>query len=197
AQPRVEWQGSEGTVAFVGRLDEPRKGFGLLADAFARVARGRSGVRLLVVGGGDVAAARQLLPGPVRDQVLLLGAVSDEEKAAVLRSADVHVAPNRGGESFGIVLAEAMAAGATVLASDIPAFVRVLGGGRYGALFTSEDPAALARELTALLDDPARRAALDVEAAAAVADYDWTEVAAQIEEVYQTVAMSAARQGLR
>ncbi|HET7388915.1 MAG TPA: glycosyltransferase family 4 protein [Nocardioidaceae bacterium] len=195
ARPRPEWQGADGTVAFVGRLDEPRKGFALLADAFARVRGGRPGVRLLVVGGGDLDPARERLPESVRSQVLLLGAVTDAEKAAVLSSADVYVAPNTGGESFGIVLAEAMAAGATVLASDIPAFARLLGDGRYGVLFPSEDTSALAAELSALLGDTARRTALQTEAAVAVAAYDWSDVAARVEQVYQTVVMPSLREG--
>ena len=129
----------------MGRLGEPRKGFPLLAEAFGVVAADRPGLRLLVVGGGDVDEARELLPGAVRDQVTFLGPASDEDKAAALRTADVYVAPNTGGESFGIVLAEAMAAGATVLASDIPAFRRVLDEGDNGVLFANEDPRDLAR----------------------------------------------------
>ncbi len=187
AEPRPEWRGDEGTVAFVGRLDEPRKGFALLADAFSRVAAGRPGLRLLVVGGGDVDRARALLRASVRDQVLFLGRAPEEAKVAALRTADVYVAPNTGGESFGIVLVEAMAAGATVLASDLPAFGRVLGGGRYGVLFASEDADDLARRLTALLDDPERRAALDAAAQEAVRRYDWTTVANEIVRVYETV----------
>ena len=62
AEPREEWRGSQGTVAFVGRLGEPRKGFPLLTEAFARVAADRPGLRLLVVGGGDIDEARALLP---------------------------------------------------------------------------------------------------------------------------------------
>jgi phosphatidylinositol alpha-mannosyltransferase len=192
AEPRADWRGGEGTVAFVGRLDEPRKGFALLARAFGEVAAGRPGLRLLVIGGGDVEAARALLPAPVRGQVSFLGRASDADKAAALRTADVYVAPNTGGESFGIVLVEGMAAGATVLASDIPAFRRVLDGGRYGALFVSEDAADLARVLEGLLEDPDRRAALDAAAARAVRRYDWGAVATQILRVYETVAGEAA-----
>jgi phosphatidyl-myo-inositol alpha-mannosyltransferase len=187
AEPRPEWQGLDGTVAFVGRLDEPRKGFPLLAGAFRRVAADRPGLRLLVVGGGDIGAARDLLPAGVRDQVRFLGRAPDGDKAAALTSADVYVAPNTGGESFGIVLVEAMAAGATVLASDIPAFRRVLDGGRYGELFSSEDEADLARRLAGLLDDPGRRNSLDDAAREAVRRYDWDTVATKILQVYETV----------
>ncbi|NUR05691.1 MAG: glycosyltransferase family 4 protein [Nocardioidaceae bacterium] len=188
AQPRPEWRGEGGTVSFVGRLGEPRKGFPLLAQAFGHVAGSREGLRLLVVGGGDVDEARQLLPTSVRDQVTFLGAASDEDKAAALRTSDVYVAPNTGGESFGIVLAEGMAAGATVLASDIPAFRRVLDNGAYGELFANRVVDDLAGRLGALLDDPERRATLDDAARTAVRRYDWTTVASQILRVYETVS---------
>ena len=193
AAPREEWRGREGTVAFVGRLDEPRKGFALLAGAFGRIAAERPGLRLLVVGGGDIDRARSRLPAGVRDQVTFLGAASDRDKAAALRTADVYVAPNTGGESFGIILVEAMAAGATVLASDIPAFTKVLGGGRYGVLFPSEHVDALGDALAGLLDDPGRRAALDDEAQVAVRRYDWSTVATQVLQVYETVTAGGPR----
>jgi phosphatidyl-myo-inositol alpha-mannosyltransferase len=185
--PREDWRGDQGTVAFVGRLGEPRKGFYLLAQAFGTVAVGRPGLRLLVVGGGDVDEARGLLPAAVRDQVRFLGPATDQDKAAALRTADVYVAPNTGSESFGIVLAEAMAACAVVLASDIPAFRRVLDGGAHGVLFRNEDADDLAARLAALLDDPARRDTLDAAARAAVRRYDWAVVAEQILRVYETV----------
>ena len=193
AQPRPDWRGEDATVAFVGRLGEPRKGFPVLAAAFGTVAADRPGLRLLVVGGGDVDEARALLPEGVRDQVTFLGRASDEDKAAGLRTADVYVAPNTGGESFGIVLIEAMAAGATVLASDIPAFRRVLADGAHGVLFANGDPADLVARLTALLDDPERRDALDEAARTAVRRYDWSAVAGQILRVYETVVEGGVR----
>jgi phosphatidylinositol alpha-mannosyltransferase len=187
AEPRPEWCGSEGTVAFVGRLGEPRKGWPLLAEAFARVSASRPGARLLVVGSGDADVAREVLPTVVRDRVTFLGAAGDEVKAAALRTADVYVAPNTGGESFGIVLAEAMAAGTVVLASDLPAFRRLLADGAHGVLFRSEDVEDLAARLSALLDDPARRAALEAAARTAVRRFDWSTVAGQVLRVYETV----------
>jgi phosphatidylinositol alpha-mannosyltransferase len=193
AAPREEWRGPDGTVAFVGRLDEPRKGFALLAAAFGRVAEGRPGLRLLVVGGGDIDRARSRVPAAVRDQVTFLGAAPDQDKAAALSTADVYVAPNTGGESFGIILVEAMAAGAAVLASDLPAFRRVLGDGRYGVLFPTEDADALAAELAGLLADPGGRAALDARAQQAVRRYDWSTVATQVLQVYETVTTGGPR----
>ena len=159
----------------------------MLADAFGEVARARPGLRLLVVGGGDVEEARALLPPSVVHQVTFLGGASDADKASALRTADVCVAPNTAGESFGIVLAEAMAAGATVLASDIPAFARLLEEGRYGVLFRNGDADDLAAHLAELLDDPARRGVLDKAARLAVRRYDWATVTTRIVRVYETV----------
>jgi phosphatidyl-myo-inositol alpha-mannosyltransferase len=193
ASPRPEWRGEEGTVAFVGRLDEPRKGFRLAASAFGRLAADRSGLRLLVVGGGDIDAARALLPEHARDAVTFLGRASDAEKADALKTADVYLAPNTGGESFGIVLVEAMAAGAAVLASDLPAFRRVLEEGRLGRCFRAADVEDLTGRLADLLDDPEGRRRLAAEAARAVRRYDWSAVAGRILAVYETVAGEPVR----
>jgi phosphatidyl-myo-inositol alpha-mannosyltransferase len=193
APARSDWRGDGGTLAFVGRLDEQRKGFPVMAAAFARVSAERPGMRLLVVGGGDLDKARTSIAPALRDRVTFLGRASDEDKATALRSADVYVAPNTGGESFGIVLVEAMAAGATVVASTLPAFRRVLGDGRYGVLFRSEDVTDLADKAIGLLDDPVRRKQLNDEAALAVRRYDWSSVAGRVVQVYETVVGGDAR----
>jgi phosphatidylinositol alpha-mannosyltransferase len=118
----------------------------------------------------------------------MLGLVSDVDKARMLRSVDVYVAPNTGGESFGIILTEAMAAGTPVLASDIDAFARVLDDGKAGALFPNGDSVVLATEAIALLDDGERRGRLAEAAREAVRQYDWETVAADVVAVYETVA---------
>jgi phosphatidylinositol alpha-mannosyltransferase len=105
----------------------------------------------------------------------------------MLRSVDVYCAPNLGGESFGIILLEAMAAGAPIAASDLDAFRRVLDDGRAGVLFRTGDAAGLARALAGLLHDPARRQALVAIGAEVVAPYDWPVVARQVLDVYETV----------
>lgn len=187
APERVEWRGRDATLAFVGRIDEPRKGLPVLLTAFEQIARARPGVRLLVVGGGDVARARSSLPALLRSRVEFLGQASEEEKASALRTADVYVAPNTGGESFGIVLVEAMAAGTAVLASSLPAFRQVLGDGQFGAMFETGSSSDLAVQALALLDDDERRKALVSRADLGVRRYDWSFVASQIVEVYETV----------
>jgi phosphatidyl-myo-inositol alpha-mannosyltransferase len=111
------------------------------------------------------------------------------DKVRVLHSVDVFCSPNTGGESFGIVTAEAMAAGLPIVASDIPAFRDVLRGGQAGDLFAAGDADDLARVTARLLADPARRAELSVAALDAVADYDWATVAKNVLSVYETVVL--------
>lgn len=175
------------TVMFLGRIDEPRKGLPYLLEALPLVARTHPDVHLLVAGPGDVASVRAGLSPDVAGRVTFLGLVSQEDKARALRSADVYVAPNNGGESFGIILLEAMAAGTPVLASDIEAFQRVLDEGRAGVHFRNEDPVDLAEQLAGLLADPARRARLRTAGLARSAQFDWATVARRVLEVYTSV----------
>ncbi|MEV0128240.1 glycosyltransferase family 4 protein [Dactylosporangium sp. NPDC050688] len=188
AAPLPGWPGDGGTLGFLGRFTEPRKGFPFLLRAFASLAATRPELRLLVAGPGDVDEVMADFPevAPYRDRVVFLGKVSEEDKARMLRSVDLYVAPNTGGESFGMILTEAMSAGTTVVASDLDAFRRVLDGGRAGALFPVGDSAALADTIAGLLDDPARRAALAARATGVVSAYDWPVVAERVLEVYAT-----------
>lgn len=190
AGPRPEWQGSPDrpTLAFLGRIDEPRKGLGVIGEAMRTVLQARPGTRLLVAGPGDVEAAQKRLGPRVSAATEFLGAVSDTDKAALLSSVDIYVAPHTGGESFGIVLVEAMASGAPVLASDLTAFVRVLDSGRTGELFANGDTDDLATRLLALLDDPDRRRQLSAAGRERAMAFDWSVVAEQIMAVYETVS---------
>ena len=174
------------TLLFIGRVDEPRKGLQVLLDAMPQVLDRHPGARLVVVGGGRRTAARRL-PAEVAERVEFVGVLSDEAKRRALAEADVVVAPNTFGESFGIVLVEAMAAGAAVVASDLPAFRQVLGDGAFGVLCRVGDPAALARAVNGLADKPGRRRALVRRAGRAAAAYDWAVVAPRVVEVYDSV----------
>src|SRR5690606_4427581 len=187
AEPLPGWPGEGGAIGFLGRMDEPRKGLAVLLEAFNDLGRRRRDLRLLLAGPGDAAEVRARVAPDLRDRVTVLGRVSDTDKARVYRSVDVFCAPNLGGESFGIVLAEARSAGATVLASDIPAFRHVLRGGAAGELFAVGRARSLAGRAAALLDDPARRAELSRAALRAVRAYDWPAVAADVVRVYETV----------
>ena len=192
AEPLPGWPGAGGAIGFLGRIDEPRKGLSVLMRAFAVIGRERPELRLLIAGPGEAAEAMAKLPVALRDQVVLLGQVSETVKVAVYHSVDVFCAPNTGGESFGVVLAEAMAAGAPIVASDLDAFRRVLRGGRAGELFENGNADDLAAAIGRLLDDPERRASLSAAASAAVRDYDWPTIARDVVKVYEAVLPAAA-----
>ncbi len=187
------WPGTGGALGFLGRFTEPRKGFPTLLAAFEQLAAGGRypGLRLLVAGPGDPREAE--VPAAIADRVVFLGKISEVDKARMLRSVDLYVAPNTGGESFGMILTEAMAAGAPVVASDLDAFRRVLDGGRAGALVPPLDATALAVLLDELLADPDRRARLALRARAVVAQFDWPVVAARVLEVYQAAIEATPR----
>jgi phosphatidylinositol alpha-mannosyltransferase len=188
AEPLPGYPRAGGTVGFVGRYDEPRKGMPVLLDALARLAPSRPGLRLLVAGRGDARDLLADLPGALAGRIDLLGQVSEADKARMLRSVDLYCAPNTGQESFGIILLEAMAAGTPIVASDLEAFRRVLDDGRGGAVFRAGDGADLARTLAAVLDDQGRRDVLSRRGSELVHTYDWPVVAQQVVQVYETVA---------
>src|SRR4051794_21396347 len=175
------------TIGFLGRYDEPRKGLPLLLEAMRTVVGQHSGARLLIAGRGDADDLADLVGEDLRPHVALLGELSEPDKAAFLRSVDVYCAPNLLGESFGVVLIEALAAGAPIVASDLDAFARVLEDGAAGVLVPRGDAAALARALCALLADPDRRAELSAGGPHAAAAYDWRVLARRILAVYETV----------
>jgi len=179
------------TVVFLGRIDEDRKGLAVLLDALPALVAAVPAVRLLVAGPGNTEQVRALIPAPLQSRVELLGLVSEADKAGVYASGAVYCAPNTHGESFGVVLIEAMAAGTPVVASDLEAFRRVLQDGRAGVLFPVGDSAALAAELAALLRDAPRRTELAARGRQAVPPYDWAQVSRQVVEVYETVAAAA------
>ncbi|MFP5219966.1 MAG: glycosyltransferase family 4 protein [Actinomycetes bacterium] len=180
-----------GTVVFLGRIDEPRKGLAVLLEALPELVERAPEARLLVAGPGDVDEVRSAVPPSMRDRVELLGLVSEADKPRVYASGQVYCAPNTHGESFGIVLAEAMAAGTPVVASALPAFRRVLENGRVGVLCPVGDPGALAAALADLLHDDERRAALSAAAWDAVQQYDWHSVTARIVQVYEASVAAA------
>jgi phosphatidylinositol alpha-mannosyltransferase len=171
-------------LLFVGRL-HARKGFPVALEAFSRLVRDRPELRLIVAGDGTDAAALDRLGAAARGRVTMLGTVRNEDLPPVHAACDVFVAPNTGGESFGIVLLEAMAAGLPVVASDIPGFDEVVADGLDGLLVPPGDPAALAAGVGRLLDDPEAAARLAAAGRRRAARADWAVVIEDLETAYR------------
>ncbi len=185
------------TIGFLGRLDEPRKGLPVLTEAIPLVLAQFPGARFLVAGRGDAGQATAIAAlGKHASAVEFLGGISDDDKARLLSSVDIYCAPQTGGESFGIVLVEAMSAGSCVVASDIGAFSRVLQNGEAGRLFRNTDGADLARVLIETIQDPSGRAEICAIAATAVRRFDWSVVTNEILSVYE-MALAASEATVR
>jgi phosphatidylinositol alpha-mannosyltransferase len=156
--------GRPARVLFVGRGDEPRKGFAVLTEAMRRLAQAAPGAFVLEA------------VGPATPR----GPVSEADLAAAYAAADVGVVPSLGGESFGLVALEALAHGVPVVASRIRGYADWLDGAGVGELVPPGDPAALAGALAGLLADPERHARCAQAALALAARYDWNEVAQEV-----------------
>jgi phosphatidyl-myo-inositol alpha-mannosyltransferase len=171
------------SVAFVGRHDA-RKGLSVLLDAFSRLG---PEVRLEVAGEGPETAQ---LRERARDdeRIRWLGSLREDAKAALLGRSDVVCVPSTGGESFGLVLLEAMAAGCAVVASDIPGYRRVTEGGKAAALVEPGDPVALAGALARVLGDEAERRQLVEEGASVARRHSMSGLAESYRRHYEEVA---------
>lgn len=183
AEPEKAWQRNF-TIGFIGRFSEPRKGLDVLIRAIPELVRNIPNVRFLIAGPGEGLEVMQSISPNLRNRLEFLGRLSEEEKASFFKSIDLYVAPNTGGESFGIILAEAMASGTVILASDLPAFANVLGSGRYGETFINEDSHDLAMRAIALYRDAQRRDLLSINAKNGAARFDWQTVGPEIMNVY-------------
>lgn len=178
-----QWSGS--SIGFIGRFEEPRKGLAILVEALPSIIKVIPDIRVIVAGPGDSERFLENVPVELHSRFNFLGRISEEEKADFLHSIGVYVAPNTGGESFGIILAEALAAGAAVVASDIPAFQALLGGGDYGTLFQSEDSGSLAAAIVEVLKNAEKRDSLRKAGKEYAQRFDWDEVAMRIYDVYE------------
>ena len=185
-----KWSGN--TLGFIGRFEEPRKGLSVLLDALPIIARFAPDVRVLVAGPGDHKEVSEGIDPQLRHRFEFLGRISEKEKADFLSSVAIYVAPNTGGESFGIILAEALAGGATVLASDIPAFDSLLGHGEYGALFESENSQDLAKVAIDLLRDDEKRRELSRKGKDYAQRFDWDVVAEDIFSIYEMALVGSS-----
>jgi phosphatidylinositol alpha-mannosyltransferase len=178
-----KWSGN--TIGFIGRFEEPRKGLSVLLDALPIIARFAPDVRVLVAGPGDSENFEKNIDPQLKHRFEFLGKITEKEKADFLASIAIYVAPNTGGESFGIILAEALAGGAAVVASDIPAFDSLLGHGEYGALFPSESAQELAKVIIDLLRDNDKRRELAKKGKEYAQRFDWDVVAEEIYSIYE------------
>jgi len=177
------WTGN--TIGFIGRFEEKRKGLDILAAALPAVISRYPDVKVFIAGPGDSEAALKEIDPSLHSRFTFLGRISEEEKANFLASVALYIAPNTGGESFGIILAEALAGGASVVASDIPAFDSLLGHGKYGTLFESENSADLSEKIIDLLGDEGKRRAIAQRGRLYAQEFDWDVVAEKIYDVYE------------
>jgi phosphatidylinositol alpha-mannosyltransferase len=171
-------------ILFVGRM-EKRKGAAVLVEAFTRLAERRPDAELVLAGEGpERATVEKAIPEVLRDRVMFTGRVDPAELAEVFGRAAVVAAPSLGGESFGIVLLEAMSAGRPVVASSIPGYAAVVRDGVDGVLVPPGDPVALAEALDGVLADAAKARAMGEAGRERARRYDWPVVAAEVEAVY-------------
>jgi phosphatidylinositol alpha-mannosyltransferase len=183
ATPNPRWHKGF-NIGFIGRFSEPRKGMDVLLQALPNIARVIPEFKVLIAGPGEGIEVLQKVNPALRNRFEFLGRIDDQEKAAFFKSLDIYVAPNTGGESFGIILAEAMAAAVPIVASDIPAFRDLLGEGEFGALFENENSDDLAKKVIALFHNPSLQERLKTAALQYSVRFDWSQVADEIMNVY-------------
>lgn len=177
------WTGN--TLGFIGRFEEKRKGLDVLVAALPSIIAKFPDLKVFVAGPGDAQEVLKEIDPYLHSRFEFLGRISESEKANFLASVGLYIAPNTGGESFGIILAEALAGGASVVASDIPAFDSLLGHGAYGTLFASEDSQDLAKKVIALLGDEEGRRVIAQRGKKYAQEFDWDVVAEKIYDVYE------------
>ncbi len=195
AVPVARWQDGTRNLLFVGRF-EPRKGVLDMLKAYRILRKTGCDCRLLLVGGGpqEREARRYVLTRRLRG-VEFLGRVTDDEKAQLFRTADVYVSPATGRESFGIVLLEAMAAGAPIVASDIHGYKGVVRRDREALLTPPRDAKAIAAAVASLLRDPARAAAMSEAGLQRAEQFSWERVTAKVDDYYGFVIRRLEAQG--
>ncbi|MEI6220850.1 MAG: glycosyltransferase family 4 protein [Actinomycetes bacterium] len=186
---RVREEDAPLRIGFLGRFEETRKGLPLLLEALPKILKALPNLELVVAGPGDPEKIVAKIDPQVSKHIRFLGRLSESEKVEFLSSLDLYIAPNTGGESFGIILAEAMASGTPVLASNIQAFVDLLAEGDSGVNFVSEDANDLAKSVIELLRNSSRLLQLSQNGLVSAVRFDWSSVASQIMSVYE-VAMT-------
>jgi phosphatidylinositol alpha-mannosyltransferase len=175
----------------VARLD-PQKGFGIALRAFEAVLPDAPDAVLVVVGDGSDRFAADRLPAHVRERVVMVGAVANDDLPGYLAGSAAFVSPAVGQESFGVTLVEAMASRVPVVATDIPGYREVVQDGVEGLLVAPSDPGALATALRRVLLDPPLADRLRRAGRARAERFSWTVVAAEIEGAYERAARRGA-----
>ena len=183
-QAKPEWSNGM-KIGFLGRFNESRKGLELLVEALPKVLIRIPNLEVLVAGPGEVETAIKKIPVSLRKYFKFLGALSEEDKVSFFKSITAYVAPNTGGESFGIILAEAMASHTPIVSSDLPAFRSLLENGKFGSLFTSEDANSLSSQLIDLLENSEKQALFARQGYEKAKTLDWETVASNIFNVYE------------
>ena len=174
-------------ILFVGRLD-PRKGLKYLLKAMPIVAAAVPKARLIIVGGGALREYyRTFVTDEIRDRVKFEGFVSAAVLPNYFTTADLFIAPATQGESFGIVLLEAMASGVPIVASNITGYNTVLNDGQEGFLVPKENPLRLAEKIIELLRDSELRQRLGKQGCQTARQYSWPKVTDRIEAYYHEV----------
>ena len=193
--PLSRWQDGTRNILFVGRF-EPRKGLLDLLKAYRILRKTGCECRLLVVGGGpQEREARRYVATRRLIGVEFLGRVSDDEKTQLFRTADVFVSPATGRESFGIVLLEAMAAGAPIVASDIHGYKGVVRRGREGLLVPPREPKQFAASIARLLRDKELAGEMSAAGMIRAEEFSWPRVAAKVDDYYGFVIRRLAASG--
>ena len=184
APPFERFNDGKINILFVGRM-EKRKGLRHLLAAYSRIKWEFPDTRLIVVGPGkpDAASERVLGERDLHD-VVFAGGVDYADLPRYYRSAHIFCSPATGGESFGIVLLEAMAAGKPVLASDIPGYATVVQHGVQGLLVEPQNEERLAEGLVQLITDPALRRRLGDRGREHAQNYSWKRIAVQVMDFY-------------
>jgi phosphatidylinositol alpha-mannosyltransferase len=179
-------------LLFLGRLDE-RKGFPTALAAFARLAPGRAYLRLVVAGDGPDRRAVDEVPEEIRGRIRLLGSVPHGDVAPFLAAGRVYLGASIGGESFGYVLIEAMAAGVPVVASDVPGYDEVVRHEVDGLLVPPRNPEALAAGVGRVLDDPGLARRLADAGRERARAFDWSVVVPRLESLYRRAVEARIR----
>ena len=147
-------------------------------------------VKVLVAGPGDPQEFLSQIDPQLRNRIEFLGKLSEIDKADFMSSVGAYIAPNTGGESFGIILGEAMACGTPIIASDLPAFKALLESGKYGRLFESENPESLSAAINDLFSDSIQRKELGKLGYLKAQELDWERVASAVFGVYELALAS-------